>query len=179
MERHHLHSPTNRKCNTATLSRESRVHTRAKNVLKLTIASSVYRVLLAGAEFDALGFPIPETLSPRCVPSLFRREHIFFSYLQPNCPPTPALPFVLLVRRRGYEYGTDRAPHVTQRRYEEIRVTFPAARARQLTALEAYKVRACSHNFPLPSLDSRALDRSSLSFSYYVDCRGQNGLPVR
>lgn len=28
-----------------------------------------------------------------------------------------------------------------RRRYEEIRVTFPAARARQLVALEAYRVR--------------------------------------
>merc|ERR1719218_544446 len=41
-----------------------------------------------GAEYDSLGFPIPDWLSPR---------------------------------------------------YEEIRVTFPAARARQLTALEQYR----------------------------------------
>lgn len=33
-------------------------------------------------------------------------------------------------------------PYPPSRRYEEIRVTYPAARARQLTALEAYKVRA-------------------------------------
>lgn len=34
-----------------------------------------------------------------------------------------------------------RLPPLATRRYEEIRVTFPAARAKQLTALEAYRVR--------------------------------------
>lgn len=36
----------------------------------------------------------------------------------------------------------------TSRRYEEIRVTFPAARARQLTALEQYRVRPRDVNHP-------------------------------
>jgi len=42
-----------------------------------------------------------------------------------------------------------RLPPLATRRYEEIRVTFPAARAKQLTALEAYRVR-------LPSARARA-----------------------
>ena len=44
-------------------------------------------------------------------------------------------------------------PYPPSRRYEEIRVTYPAARARQLTALEAYKVRA-RYPDPRPMSDS-------------------------